>query len=124
VILDASGPGPGLFPMIEGIALVCLSAVLTVGSVARLRAGEAPIGDWRLSIRPLATWAVLMASALLLDVLGFYIGFALVTFFVASVMYRRSIAIGLATAIGCTVGLYLLFTMALDVRLPTGWLGF
>lgn len=124
VLMDAKGPGPGLFPFIEGAVIIALSAILLVRNLMHSLAGESTIGDWRRSARPVMAAAALMASAMLLGVLGFVISFALLTLFIVVAMYRRPLLVGLATAIGSTAGLYLFFVTALGVRLPTGVLGF
>ena len=124
VIIGPNGPGPGFFPLIEGIALCGLSVALIAIAVRRKLAGEGLGGVWRNSFRALATWAALMAATLMMDTVGFLVSFALLTFFIVSVMYRRPLLVGSVVAIASTAGLYLCFTLALDVRLPTGLLDF
>lgn len=123
-VIGEDGPGPGLFPLIEGIAIVALSVLLIVISLSRRSASEPLIENVLNCWRSLATWAALMVSALLLNVLGFLVSFGLLTLFMVTVMYQRSLLVGLAVAFGSSLGFYLFFTAALGVRLPIGMIGF
>jgi hypothetical protein len=49
---------------------------------------------------------------------------ALLTLFIVGVMYGKPLKIACAAAAGTTVGFYLVFTLALNVGLPVGPLGF
>lgn len=122
--LAPDGPGPGFFPMWYGIALITLSLALMYQAVAR-RAAEAREGTaWREVGRALVAWAALTASIALLKPLGFLVSFALLTFVIVSLMYRRPLAHGVAAGIGGAVLFYLIFPLALNVALPVGALGF
>lgn len=122
--LAPDGPGPGFFPIWYGIALIALSVVLMFQSVSR-RAAAARAGTaWREVSRALGAWAVLAASIALLKPLGFLLSFALLTFVVVSLIYRRPLLHGLAAGVGGPLMFYLLFPLALNVALPVGVLGF
>jgi putative tricarboxylic transport membrane protein len=122
--LGPDGPGPGFFPLWYGIAMIALSLVVVAGAV-RNRAGEPGAAvAWASVSRALLTWAALTASIALLKVLGFLLAFALLTFFVVSIMYRRPLVQGLAASAVGTLGFYLVFPFALSVALPVGVLGF
>ena len=56
--------------------------------------------------------------------LGFVVSFALLTFFIAAVMYRRPVRIAATIAVASAAGFYLVFPLALGVSLPVGMLGF
>ena len=74
--------------------------------------------DWRGAGRALATWAAFAASLALVKLIGFAISFALLSFFIVAVMYRRRPWIAALTA-GAVVGaFYLIFPLALGVVLP------
>jgi len=116
------GPGPGFFPTWYGLGMVALSLVMIGQKIAR--GIEARTIDWRAAGRGLGTWAAFTAAAALLKPLGFALSFALLTFFVVAVIFRRSLLTSLLTAVGLAAAFHLVFAVALDVALPTGWLGF
>jgi putative tricarboxylic transport membrane protein len=117
------GPGPGFFPLWYGIALVGLSLLLIGSSVRSPGAAGKPV-NWRQVGRALGAWAGLAVCVGLLKVLGFLLAFALFTFFLVTVMYRRPIGTAAAVSIGTALVFYLLFPVALSVALPVGVLGF
>lgn len=109
--LGADGPGPGFFPLWYGIAILALSALLVVSN-------RAETVEWHGAARALATWAVFAAAVALMKLAGFAIGFALLTFFIVAVMYRRPPALAAAVAVALAAGFYVVFPLALGVRLP------
>lgn len=125
--LGPDGPGPGFFPLWYGVAMLGLALVLMTRSAIRRPATEASprshAGVPRIP-RALAGWAALAVCVGLLGVLGFLLAFALLTFFVTAVMYRRPVVPALAVAVGAALGFYLVFPLALNVALPVGLLGF
>ena len=122
--LAPDGPGPGFFPMWYGVAMIALSVLVVIGAL-RERAGKpGERVDWAGVVRALVAWAALTASIALLKVLGFLLAFGLLTFFIVSVMYRRSLVYGLAAGAVSALGFYLVFPYALSVALPVGVLGF
>jgi putative tricarboxylic transport membrane protein len=129
--LGPDGPGPGFFPLWYGVAMIGLAAWLIVKSLARgetaparPRAAPAPKTHVGEIGRALAAWAGLAVCVGLLKILGFLLAFALLTFFVTAVMYRRPILSALAVAVGSALAFYLLFPLALNVALPKGLFGF
>ena len=122
---SADGPGPGMFPMWYGVLMLALSVMLVVSSLAasRKQSPGKPI-DWGEVGNAFTAWAAFAACIGLLKVLGFFLSFALLTYFVAAYSYRRPARSALAAAIGCPLGFYLLFPLALGVSLPVGVLGF
>ena len=121
--LTPEGPGPGFFPLWYGIAMVALSAVLVVSHLRRRSSLRKTIA-WDRVGRALSTWLALVVSIALFKPLGFVIGFALLTYFLVAVMYRRPLRIAAAVALASTAGFYLVFSLALGVPLPAGPLGF
>jgi putative tricarboxylic transport membrane protein len=120
--LGPDGPGPGFFPLWYGIAMIALAVLLIANSIgSRTTAARVELRTIR---RPLAAWAALAVCVALLNVLGFLLAFGLFAFFVTAVMYRRPIVPSVAVAVGCALGFYLVFPVALNVALPTGLLGF
>lgn len=122
--LGPDGPGPGFFPLWYGIAMVALSAVLVMASVLRKASRADTVINWHETGRAAATWLALVATVAALKLLGFVISFALLTFFIVAVMYRRPLTVAASIAVACSAGFYLVFSFALSVSLPTGVLGF
>jgi len=116
------GPGPGFFPTWYGLGLIVLSLVLTAQTIRK--GFDQPAIDWRAAGRGLATWAAFTAAAALLKPLGFVLSFALLSFFIVAVIFRRPLATAAMTAVGLAAAFYLVFAVALDVALPVGRLGF
>ena len=123
--LGSDGPGPGFFPLWYGIAMIILAAALVVQNLVRkMSSAEGVPPNRREVTRVFVTWGGFVACVALLKVLGFILSFGLFTLFVVSGMYRRPLASGIAVAVGCAAGFYLVFPLALNVRLPIGILGF
>ena len=122
--LGLDGPGPGFFPLWYGAGMIALSLVLVAASLKPGAGDPAAAADWRETGRVLASWAAFALCVGLLKVLGFLLAFALFTFFLVAVMYRRPLGAALAVAIGMSAGFYLLFPLALNVELPVGRFGF
>lgn len=122
--LGPDGPGPGFFPLWYGIAMVVLSGVLVISSALRKASRADGAINWRETGRVLATWLALVVSVAALKLLGFAISFALLTFFIVAVMYRRPLTVAASVAATSAAGFYFLFTFALGVSLPAGVLGF
>jgi putative tricarboxylic transport membrane protein len=122
--LGADGPGPGFFPIWYGIAMVALAVVLVVQNLMTKAADEGKPLNWRETGRVFIAWAGFVASVLLLKVLGFILSFGFFVLFVVAGLYRRPWRIAVSVAVGCAAGFYLVFPLALNVRLPIGILGF
>ena len=121
--LTPEGPGAGFFPLWYGLAMVALAAVLVVASLKRNSAGGNSI-DWSRVRRALVTWLALSVAVALFKPLGFVTSFALLTFFIVAAMYRRPLRVAAIAAVASAAGFYLVFSLALDVPLPVGILGF
>jgi putative tricarboxylic transport membrane protein len=113
--LGADGPGPGFFPLWYGIAMSALSLFLMVVS---FKERESERIDWSGAQRAFATWAALAVCVALLKVAGFVVCFAALTFFIVRVMYRRPLLVAAITAAAATAGFYVVFPLALGVKLP------
>jgi putative tricarboxylic transport membrane protein len=121
--LSPEGPGAGFFPLWYGVAMLALAAALVVSSLRRGFPGGKSV-DWRRVGRALSTWFALVVSVALFKPLGFVISFALLTYFIVAVMYRRPLKIAAFAAAASAAGFYLVFRLALDLPLPVGALGF
>ena len=122
--LGPEGPGPGFFPLWYGIAMVGVSGALVFSSA--LRKVDTGCGgiEWRKAGRAFAVWVALVVTVASFKLLGFVASFALLTFFIVAVMYRRPIRVAATVAGAGAVAFYLLFPLALGVSLPVGVLGF
>jgi len=118
------GPGPGFFPLWYGLAITILSLWLVMARVLKLRRDGAGGVDWSGVGRALGTWALFSASVAVMPWLGFVISFALLTLVLVRVQFARTWRRALFTAIGLSVGFYVLFPLLLDVPLSAGKLGF
>ena len=113
------GPGPGFFPLWYGIAIIALSLALVVKSALR---GTAPGRiAWPEIARALACWGAFLTCVALINTAGFMLSFALLTWFIVAVMFRRSHALALTVAIAGAVSFQLVFDTALGVTLPLGF---
>ena len=121
--LSPEGPGAGFFPLWYGIAMLALAAVLIVSSLRRKSSGAMRI-EWSRVGRALSTWLALAVCVSFFKALGFAISFALLTYFVVAVMYRRPLKVAAMVAVASAAGFYLVFAVALGVSLPVSALGF
>jgi putative tricarboxylic transport membrane protein len=111
--LGQDGPGPGFFPLWYGIAMSALSLVLVFSSLK----SQTRI-DWSDAPRALAAWGAFALMCAAFKLIGFLPAFALLTFFLVAVMYRRPLKVAAAVSTALTAGFYLLFPLALGVKLP------
>jgi putative tricarboxylic transport membrane protein len=122
VYYNEDGPGPAFFPMWYGIAMVALSLALIAITIAKQPKAEEP--DWPGIRRALMTWAAFAISAVLMGWLGFLVSFALLTFFMITVVFRQSMMVAAVAAVVAPAGFYVVFPLALSVALPIGVFGF
>jgi putative tricarboxylic transport membrane protein len=121
--LTPDGPGAGFFPLWYGVAMVALSGFLVVSNLRRAPAAGQRLDRSRIG-RAFSTWLALAVSVAAFKLLGFVASFALLTFFLVAVMYRRPLKVAALVAVVSALGFYLLFSLALGVELPVGVLGF
>jgi len=113
------GPGAGFFPLWYGIAILVLSLALVVKSALPR---SAPVRmQWSEIGRALVCWVAFLACVVLINAAGFMLSFALLTWFIVAVMFRKSHALALAIAIGGAVMFQVVFDTALGVTLPLGF---
>ncbi len=123
---DEFGPGPGLLPYWLGVLLTVLAASMVVHAL------------WKKEGRGLkpattsapATFRVVLASAGLigtvavLEVFGFFVSFALLSFLLVYAIERRSFPTAITVTIAITLGFVVLFRLILPVPLPLNPWGF
>jgi hypothetical protein len=114
--------GPAFFPRILGVLLVlsCLYSLVLEFRRPRRGRSEEP-GDWRTTVVAVALCGAFVA---LLEVLGAIV--AMIAFLLASLfmLNRGRIVQNLAIGVLVPVGVYLLFSVWLNARLPEGLLPF
>jgi putative tricarboxylic transport membrane protein len=121
--LTPDGPGAGFFPLWYGIAMLVLSLALVASSLRRRLVSAHPTERSR-SGRAIATWLLLALAVALCKPLGFLLSFALMTFFIVAVLYRRPMKIAVLVAVACAAGFYVVFPLLLGMDLPVGVMGF
>ena len=121
--------GPRVIPYLVGAGLLIVGAWLAIEALtgrAAAPSGDAEDVDPTLSPdwRCLATLAVGLALYwFLVERAGFVIASALLFFFAAYGMGSRRTVRDIAISIGLATAVYVVFTEALNLRLPAGWLG-
>ena len=116
---DFSVPGPGLFPVLLGLAL-CGASLALGGSVIWSRTSRrVPVGNAYIWSTPIA----LIALAILFERLGFVLSITLFIGFFLKLLSDLKWGICVAAAVAAAVGAYLFFSYLLGVPLPpTRWL--
>lgn len=118
------GPGPGFFPFWTALGLLIFALILVGVTLIRREqtSRDAPQpGDTR---RALGTWVGLVAMIGLVEIVGFFLSFAVFTLLVVVLLDRQSLAKSSAVAFGSALGFYLIFVYAFGLRLPVGPWGF
>lgn len=121
--MTSSGPGPGFFPVLYGGAMIGLALVLLLRASMQVRSSEDE-DIWRRSGRSFGLWLVFIAGVALLPIVGYSVVMAVLTLFIATVLYRRSFGRALIAAILVPAGFHLIFVTLLGVELPLGYTGF
>lgn len=120
------GPGPGFFPywlslLLGGLgALMVVQASLTEPEPAPPDLVPGPGGVFRIG----AVIAVLIATILLLEPLGFRLTMLGLFLFVLIVVGRHKLPIAVVIALLGSFGGHHLFVRWLNIPLPRGWFGF
>lgn len=110
--LSTEGPGPAFFPRWYGVAIIVLAAALAFGSA------KAPEIDWRSVGRALAVWLAIAAAVVVIRFAGFALGFALLSYFIVGILYRRPPVQAVLVAAAIVGAFYAIFPVALGVPLP------
>ena len=122
--MNPAGPGPGFFPLWYGIVITGLALMLLVMRL-RARLPELPaVTGWEEIGRALLAWGGFAASIAVMGWVGFVAAFGALTFFVVWGMYRRSLVEAMVIAPLLAFAFHLVFSVLLQVELPTGLLEF
>ncbi|HEY8244622.1 MAG TPA: tripartite tricarboxylate transporter TctB family protein [Casimicrobiaceae bacterium] len=120
--LTPDGPGAGFFPRWYGMAMVVLSLMLVVRGM-RQRAPPTPNAHGASTRRVLACWAALVVCVLLVQPLGFPVSFALLGWFVATMLFGKRQRVAVPFSLAAAAAFWLVFDVGLDVALPRGLWG-
>ena len=118
-------PGPTLFPVIIGSAMAGAALWLLIfpGRLIKEKARSSPADrlrglrtEWRFFLM----WGLLIAYVFLLPLLGFLICSAVLLTAFFFLLGERRWYFGISIACAFSLGIYLLFTKALQINLPMG----
>ncbi len=120
------GPGPGFMPLLVGIFWMVVSALHAVNILTHSKdfQGPDPFPRGATAARVCLLFGILVASVLLVPVVGFLIAMVLLVAACLKVMERyswRKTALASFVIVGAC---YLIFVVGIGVMLPTGLLGF
>jgi hypothetical protein len=122
-----AAPGPGVFPLVTGLALLVLAACQAIADVVRRRrGGEERVTGYRSPYQrraPVFMAVLLAAYAACVPVLGFLASSGALVVLAARLMGLSSWRQSVALAAGVTVAVYVVFVLWLGVPLPRGLLG-
>lgn len=112
-----SGLGPDFFPKIIAIILFILSAMLFIGSIRNKDKKSIYNPNMKYTFMVIFTFAVYV---FLIDRIGYLISTIIFAFVVITILKSKSKILNIIFAVIFPVALYLLFTYAFKVSLPTG----
>ncbi len=112
-----SGLGPDFFPKIIAIILFILSAILFVGSLRNKDKKSVYNPNMKYTFMVIFAFAVYI---FLIDIIGYLISTIIFALVVITILKSKSKVLNIIFAIIFPVALYLLFTYAFKVSLPTG----
>ena len=110
----ASAPGPGTWPLLASIGLVVLAVVLAVMARSTTDAERFTRSTWQV-LFGLVTMVVFVS---VIGFVGFEIPAALLTFAWLWFLGKESWRLSVAVSVGVVVAFYLIFVVALSVRIP------
>lgn len=125
-LVSSVGPGPGYLPFWVSVLVALLSVVMFVQATFKpqdpMPADFMPKGRGWLS--PLAILGSLVASTLLMEVVGFRLISLAVYVFLLAVLGRQKPLVTVLVSLAGSWGVYYLFNDLLMVPLPVGIFGF
>ena len=112
----AKKPGPGLVPLVLGVALGVLSLLLVIVKGFKKETEAVPLwADQRIKKRILLTLAILLAYAAILPYLGFLVGSFFLIFFLLGFSYsQKRIVLGIASVL-ISLAFYIIFQILLRI---------
>lgn len=120
-----NAPGPGFFPGVSAAVLALIGGLLALTSRGSSKNDDEVLAMPSLgqAKRSIGMWLFLLVSVLMFSVVGFLISMlVLVGALIFGLEGKRNIA-GVATVVLIPLGVYLLFGVLLQARLPTGVFG-
>jgi putative tricarboxylic transport membrane protein len=120
----AYGAGPGFFPFWLGTTIALLGAILLGSALWRSVDGAGlptQPTPWK---KKTLGYCGLLFFVLAIEFVGFVTAFTLLVAFLLRAIEGESWRGAIVTALGSGLGLYLFFVRLLDVKLPSGPLGF
>jgi putative tricarboxylic transport membrane protein len=120
-----ANPGPGLMPLLLGLALTACALIYLI-QLLRGRPGQgAPVPQsdvrgWRVHLTPLGIVVPVFAYPFLLARLGFLIATSLVVYSILLLLKFKTPWLSLLVCVAMTTLCYLLFAKLLGVVLPDG----
>jgi putative tricarboxylic transport membrane protein len=117
------GPGPGLLPLLLGIALLGLTAAWVVQTILARRQGAGEVDEHPAGERLDGPYVIgiiggLILLAALMDLLGFQISMALFLFIELIWLGRQRWWLSAIVALVASIGTFVLFDRVLGVALP------
>jgi putative tricarboxylic transport membrane protein len=110
----ASQPGPGLWPLVVSVLLVVLGVALLLGARRSSDAEKFSRGSWLV----LAGLASMVGFVAVIEVIGFEIPAALLSFVWLRFLGREGWRMSIITSLVVVAGFYLVFVAALGVPIP------
>lgn len=110
-----TGLGPDFFPKVVSVILIVLSILIFISSGKNKKAEKNP--NVKYTLTTIGTFAVYIV---LIGRIGYLVSTILFSFAIISLLKKDSIVLKVVYSIVFPVGLYLLFTYAFKVSLPTG----
>jgi putative tricarboxylic transport membrane protein len=114
-------PGPGLFPLILGLILICLSLILLIQS--RRQRDSRPFSFGENPKRISMVYGSLLAYVAILEYAGFLLSSFLLIFFLFVVLGEYTLKRAALTALMATAVAYVLFDVLMKSPLPKSLLG-
>lgn len=112
-----SGLGPDFFPKVIAVILFILSAMLFVGSIKNKDKKSFYNPNMKYTFMVIFAFAVYI---FLIDRIGYLVSTVIFAFVVITILKSKSKILNIVFAIAFPIALYLLFTYAFKVSLPTG----
>lgn len=112
-----SGLGPDFFPKVIAVILFILSAMLFVGSIKNKDKKNIYNPNMKYTFMVIFAFAVYI---FLIDRIGYLVSTVIFAFVVITILKSKSKILNIIFAIAFPIALYLLFTYAFKVSLPTG----